>query len=101
MLFAEDEWERLARKILSRPLSIYEVRKFRRRVFSNATWQHIDEGNRILVPRSLRDFAQLEDDVVLSGMYDFLEIWSPEIWRGVNDPVGGEINGSAWEVIGI
>lgn len=101
MLFAEDKWEQMAHKILGRPLSNYQVRNFRRRIFSNAALLHIEGGNRILVPRSLRDFAQLEDEVVLSGMYDFVEMWNSEIWRKVNDAVNGETNGSSWEAVGI
>ena len=34
----------------------------------------------MLIPRKLREEAGIEEDVVLVGMYDRLEVWSSHTW---------------------
>ncbi len=40
----------------------------------------IDKLGRILVPPTLRDYAELSKDVVFLGMLQRFEIWSRERW---------------------
>ena len=35
---------------------------------------------RTLIPATLREFAQMKKEVVLTGMADRIEIWSKEKW---------------------
>lgn len=39
-----------------------------------------DRQGRILVPSRLRTFAGLDDDVLVLGVIDRVEIWDPERW---------------------
>ena len=39
-----------------------------------------DRQGRILVPQTLREFAGLEKDVVLTGNLNRIEVWSKEKW---------------------
>jgi MraZ protein len=34
----------------------------------------------VLVPRKLREHADISEDAVLVGMYDRLEVWGSETW---------------------
>ena len=40
----------------------------------------VDKQGRILVPSVLREFAQLNKDVVMVGVASRIEIWSKERW---------------------
>ena len=40
----------------------------------------LDKQGRILVPQTLREFAGLEKDVVLTGNLNRIEVWSKEKW---------------------
>ena len=40
-----------------------------------------DRAGRICVPRRLRELSGIEDEIVVIGMYDRLEIWSQEEWN--------------------
>ena len=40
----------------------------------------MDKQGRILVPGTLREFAGLEKDVVLTGNINRIEIWSKQKW---------------------
>ena len=40
----------------------------------------MDKQGRTLIPATLREFAQMKKEVVLTGMADRIEIWSKEKW---------------------
>ena len=52
---------------------------------SGATECEFDKQGRILVPASLRKYADLQKDVVLTGMDTRIELWSAEKWDVEND----------------
>jgi len=41
----------------------------------------MDKQGRVLVPDNLRDYADLGNEVVIVGVGDHIEIWSPERWE--------------------
>jgi MraZ protein len=43
-----------------------------------------DKQGRIAIPANLREFADLDRDVVVTGAYSRIEIWNAEKWRAVN-----------------
>ena len=40
----------------------------------------MDKQGRTLIPATLREFAKMKKEVVLTGMADRIEIWSKEKW---------------------
>jgi MraZ protein len=48
--------------------------------FSAAYTLETDRQGRVLLPTSLRQYAQISEEVVIAGMGDFLEIWDREAW---------------------
>ena len=101
MIFTMSEWEALARKISDRPLSDESVRAFRRRVFSGAVDLTPDRQGRIVLPPYLRDFAGIEDEVVIAGMFNYVELWSVEGWQTVRESIEDTNDASRWEDLGI
>ena len=47
---------------------------------AGATMCELDKQGRILVPATLREFAGLEKDVVLTGNITRIEVWSKDKW---------------------
>jgi len=101
MAFSLDEWQSLAQRIAERPLADEDVRAFRRRVFSGAVDLLPDRQGRILVPPYLREFAGIDGDVVIAGMFNYLELWSAEAWQAVRQSVENSSDASRWEDLGI
>lgn len=101
MVFTLQGWEALAGKIASRPFSDPSARAFRRRVFSGAVDLTPDRQGRILLPQHLRDFAGLENEAIITGMYDYLEIWSPDLWTPVHDDIASAEDAERWNDLGI
>lgn len=101
MVFPRDEWEALAARIAERPLGDESVRLFRRRVFSGADDLTPDRQGRIIVPQYLRDFAGIDGEVVIAGMYNYIELWSTESWQSVRETVEDNDDARRWEGLGV
>jgi MraZ protein len=43
----------------------------------------VDKQGRLLIPQTLRDYANLQKDVVLVGEGKKIEIWAKERWQEV------------------
>ena len=55
-------------------------RRYTRFTFSGASEIEIDSIGRILIPEFLREFADLKDPVVITGVHDRVEIWNEKRW---------------------
>lgn len=79
-VYPRQEWETLEKKLRELPFTQPEVRSFVRFFFSGATECELDKQGRILLPANLRNYAQLEKDLVLVGVSSRVEIWSQTLW---------------------
>ncbi len=80
-VFSKSEWEILAQKIISLPLAQADSRAFARLMLSGATDVELDVQGRILIPDSLRNYAQMKKQVVVTGMYTRVELWDTDAWE--------------------
>lgn len=80
-VYPMDEWKVLENKLKSLPFTRADARAFVRFFFSGATECEFDKQGRILIPSNLRQYAQLEKDVVIIGVSSRVEIWSKELWE--------------------
>jgi MraZ protein len=83
-VFSDEEWKAFEIKLKSLPLTNKNARQFARFFVAGATPCELDKQGRILLPATLREFAGLEKDVVLTGMLNRIEIWSKEKWNENN-----------------
>lgn len=58
-----------------------EGRVFMHRMLSDAQVSDVDNLKRITIPAPLLEHAQIERRVVIVGMFNRLEVWSPEVWK--------------------
>jgi MraZ protein len=101
LLFPAAEWNELAQALLGRPITDHTVRTLRRRLFSAAKILIPDENGRITLPRALRSFAGINGEVILSGMFNHVELWSSERWQPERALFESEDAGGRWDGIGI
>ena len=80
-IYPMDAWEAFETKLRALPLTNKNARTFTRFFVAGATNCELDKQGRILVPATLREFAGLEKDVVLTGNINRIEIWSKEKWN--------------------
>ena len=80
-LFPNDKWLQFEDKLRQLPISNKAVRTFVRFFTAGGADGTIDKQGRSLIPANLRDYAQLEKEVVIIGVPDRVEIWSKDNWN--------------------
>ncbi|CAH1854312.1 division/cell wall cluster transcriptional repressor MraZ [Convivina intestini] len=76
-----DVWENLEKHLNQLPIGKKEARAFKRFVMAGALEAEFDKQGRIVIPSNLRQHAQLDKDVVITGAGDSFEIWSSQNWQ--------------------
>jgi MraZ protein len=80
LLMPQDKWEEIAAKINELPLADPRSALLRRAIFSAAEDFKPDKQGRILISQRLRDYAQIQGDVIVAGVNTFIELWEPAQW---------------------
>jgi MraZ protein len=80
-LFPKKEWQTLAEKLASLPLSDANSRAFSRLMLAGAMEVEFDTQGRALVPSYLRSYAGLAKNAVVAGLFNRLEIWDQKKWE--------------------
>lgn len=79
--YPAEEFGKLAERINALPLTAQDAAAFRRLIFGNAYDANIDKQGRVVVPEKLRRHANIEGEVIVTGVGRFVEIWSPAEWE--------------------
>lgn len=87
-------WEEMAQVELEKPVSSEEGRRIRRQLFAGAISAEIDDQGRFVFPQNLRDYAQIEEAVLVVGAGDHFEIWSEKLWREYLKKIGSDEKGN-------
>ena len=80
-VYPKSEWSSFEEKLKVLPLTNKDARQYTRFFLAGAAACEVDKQGRILLPQVLRDFAQLEKEVVLIGVASRVEIWSKINWE--------------------
>lgn len=74
-------WQELAEKLGALPVGESGTRSFIRLMLAGATDVEIDKQGRVLIPDYLKEYAELDRNVVIAGIYNRLEIWDELKWN--------------------
>ena len=80
-LYPMREWEKLVARIEAMPSGRESTRIFTRLFFPNASQLMPDGQGRVMIPAHLRKMAGLAKEIVIVGLSNKAEIWSPENWE--------------------
>lgn len=79
--FSQIEWSNFEEKLKTLPLTNKNARDFVRFFLSGAIECEIDKQGRFLIASNLREYANMEKDVVIIGVGTRLEIWNRDKWK--------------------
>ena len=82
--FSQTEWSNFEEKLKTLPLTNKNARDFVRFFLSGAIECEIDKQGRFLIASNLREYANMEKDVVIIGVGTRLEIWNRNKWKAYN-----------------
>lgn len=97
-VYTVSEWEILAQKLASLPLTQSASRAFARLMLAGATQVAIDKQGRINIPGYLREYANLSGQVVVAGLYSRVELWSQKNWQEYKEKTEGDSSAIAEEL---
>lgn len=80
-LYTQGEWEKLAAKLATLPISKANTRAFSRLMLAGAMDVSLDKQGRIILPEYLRSYASMAKKVIVTGLYNRLEIWDEKVWE--------------------
>ena len=77
-VYTNEEWKNFEEKLATLPITNKGTRQFVRFFLAGAATCEVDEQGRILLPAVLREYAELDKEVVLAGTSKRIEIWNKE-----------------------
>lgn len=83
LVYPIEVWQAISDKMATVSVANDDGRESLRFLFSRASDVEIDKQGRILIPASLRDYANIRDTVILIGMNTRFEIWDKATWEEV------------------
>ncbi|HBR72072.1 MAG TPA: cell division/cell wall cluster transcriptional repressor MraZ, partial [Candidatus Moranbacteria bacterium] len=83
-------WEELAEKLGTLPMGESGTRSFVRLMLAGAIDVDLDGQGRVLLPEYLKEYAGLNRNVIVAGLFNRLEIWDEEKWQAYRN--GAEAN---------
>ena len=89
-LYPMKTWEPLFAKINGLNEFDPKQREFRRAFLNGATYVEPDTAGRILLPPSLKVYAELQKDIVLMATGDKIEIWDSNKYKQFFDSISSD-----------
>ena len=80
-LYPHKSWDPLYTRISALNDFDPKVREFRRYFLNGATEVELDSAGRILLPFNLKEYANLEKDIVLASAVEKIEIWNTDNYK--------------------
>lgn len=85
LLYPIVEWQKIEQKIQALPSFNKATRRIQRLLIGHATDVEVDSSGRVLLPTLLREYANLEKEIVLIGQGNKFEIWDKKYWQKHRD----------------
>ena len=82
--FSQAEWANFEEKLKTLPLTNKNARNFVRFFLSGATECEMDKQGRFLVVSNLREYAEMDKEIVVIGVGNRIEMWNKEKWSKHN-----------------
>lgn len=79
-LYSVKQWEKIAEKLSELSTGQSDTRGFNRFMLAGAVEIEVDSLGRILLPDFLKEFAELDEKVVITGVHNRAEIWNEGRW---------------------
>lgn len=82
MAFRDTDWKNFVEsKLVSLSQADPENRMRSRFLLGGAAVCDLDSQGRILIPANLKEYANIEKEIIIIGVYDRIEIWNSETYQ--------------------
>jgi MraZ protein len=94
-IYTLTEWKKLADSIATSHLPPSKLRILSRALFATAYHLNLDAQGRISLPSNLRQYAGIDEDVIIAGVNNYLELWDKAQW----DAAKSANQEQSWQII--
>ena len=99
-LYPIKEWNKMMQKINKLNRFVKKNNDFIRRFTAGVKMVEIDANGRLLIPKDLVVFAQIDKDIVLSSAVSIIEIWDKNLYENAIENATDDFADLAEEVMG-
>ena len=78
--YTPPEWKKLSTEVTTGSVNRSKLRKLNRALFASAFYVNLDGQGRVALPVPLREYAGIEEEVVVAGANAYLELWNKGQW---------------------
>jgi MraZ protein len=94
-IYTLTEWKKLADSIATSHLPPSKLRILSRALFATAYHLNLDAQGRISLPSNLRQYAGIDEDIIIAGVNNYLELWDKAQW----DAAKSANQEQSWQII--
>jgi MraZ protein len=94
-IYTLTEWKKLADSIATSHLPPSKLRILSRALFATAYHLNLDAQGRISLPSNLRQYAGIDEDVIIAGVNNYLDLWDKAQW----DAAKSANQEQSWQII--
>jgi MraZ protein len=99
-LYPMAEWNLMMSRINKLNRFVKKNNDFIRRFTAGVKIVEIDANGRLLIPKDLIGFAQIEKEIVMSSAINIVEIWDKDLYESAIENATGDFADLAEEVMG-
>ena len=99
-LYPIEVWEETVKKFGVLNPYDSDTRNFLRLFYNGATDVDLDDQQRILVPKRLKEYANLDNEVILNAFGDKIEIWDAKVYEETMNDNSEKLPELAQKVLG-
>ena len=99
-LYPQSEWEKISKEVNSLNLYNKKNREFVRYFFRGASEISLDSANRLLLPKSLLEYAGIDKEIVLFAYGQRIEIWARDGYESMMSNEPADFSSLAEDVMG-
>ena len=77
-MYPINEWNEVSKDVNQLNLFVKDHRIFARNFNRGATELQLDASNRVLIPKTLLEYARIQKDLILSAFSNRIEVWAKE-----------------------
>lgn len=89
-VYSIKEWKEFSERLSDLSMGQSNTRAFTRFILGSAVETNIDSAGRILIPDFLKEFAHLEQKVIVTGLSNRVELWDEEKWQLYQSELEGQ-----------
>lgn len=100
VIYPRKEWDRIMEELSKLNTFERKTREFVRKFMRGATELSLDSANRMLLPKSLLEYAGIGTEIVLASQFNKIEVWAKHTYDEQWEDEGDDFAALAEEVMG-